>query len=52
MTAFAVRYFEGLLERYGKGKERKTEIRAFDTIQATVVAAANEKLYVNRQDGL
>lgn len=51
LTAFAVRYFEGLLERYGKGKERKTEIRAFDTIQATVVAAANEKLYVNRQDG-
>src|SRR5690606_41833464 len=39
------------MAKYGKGKERKTEIMAFDTIEATVVAANNAKLYVNRADG-
>jgi len=51
LTDFAVAYFENLLDKYGKGRERKTEIRAFDTIQASVVAANNAKLYVNRADG-
>jgi len=51
LTEFAIDYFKKLLEKYGKGKERKTEIRAFDTIAATVVAANNAKLYVNREDG-
>jgi topoisomerase-4 subunit A len=51
LTEFAIDYFKNLLEKYGKGKERKTEIRAFDTIAATVVAANNAKLYVNREDG-
>ncbi|MDF2157741.1 DNA gyrase/topoisomerase IV subunit A [Algoriphagus sp. CAU 1675] len=51
LTEFAIKYFENLLNKYGKGRERKTEIRAFDTIQATVVAANNAKLYVNRTDG-
>ncbi len=51
LTEFAIDYFKRLLEKYGKGKERKTEIRAFDTIAATVVAANNAKLYVNREDG-
>lgn len=51
LTDFAVAYFENLLDKYGKGRERKTEIRAFDTIQASVVAANNAKLYVNRVDG-
>ena len=37
--------------KYGKGKERKTEIASFDTIKATVVAANNAKLYVNRAEG-
>ncbi|MBM3168717.1 MAG: DNA gyrase/topoisomerase IV subunit A [Bacteroidetes bacterium] len=51
LTDFAVAYFENLLDKYGKGRERKTEIRAFDTIQASVVAANNAKLYINRADG-
>jgi topoisomerase-4 subunit A len=51
LTDFAINYFKKLLEKYGKGRERKTEIRAFDTITATVVAANNAKLYVNREDG-
>ena len=48
---FAVSYYEGLLKKYGKGRERKTEIKLFDTIQAKQVAIANTKLYVNRADG-
>ncbi|MDX5339335.1 MAG: DNA gyrase/topoisomerase IV subunit A [Cyclobacteriaceae bacterium] len=51
LTEFAIKYYQNLLEKYGKGRERKTEIRAFDTIQAAVVAANNAKLYVNRADG-
>ncbi len=51
LTAYAIKYYENLLEKYGKGRERKTEIRTFDTIEATVVAANNAKLYVNRTDG-
>lgn len=48
---FAVAYYENLLKKYGKGKERKTEIKVFDTIQANKVAIANAKLYVNRKEG-
>ena len=48
---FAISYFQNLLEKYGKGRERKTEIKSFDTIAATIVAANNQKLYVNRKDG-
>ena len=44
-------YYERLLEKFCKGKERKTEISSIETITATVVAANNQKLYVNRQDG-
>ena len=51
LTDFAVNYYENLLEKFGKGRERKTEITTFDTIKATIVAANNAKLYVNRQDG-
>ncbi len=51
LTDFAIKYYENLLTKYGKGRERKTEIRAFDTIEASVVAANNAKLYVNRADG-
>jgi topoisomerase IV subunit A len=51
LTDYAIKYYQNLLEKYGKGRERKTEIRAFDTIQAAVVAANNAKLYVNRTDG-
>ncbi len=51
LTDYAVVYFENLLTKYGKGRERKTEITTFDTIKATMVAANNAKLYVNRADG-
>jgi topoisomerase-4 subunit A len=51
LTDYAINYYQNLLDKYGKGRERKTEIRAFDTIQANVVAANNAKLYVNRTDG-
>lgn len=51
LTEYAIKYYQNLLAKYGKGRERKTEIRAFDTIQASVVAANNAKLYVNRKDG-
>ena len=51
LTAFAIAYFESLLKKYGKGRERKTEIRQFDTIKVQQIAIANAKLYVNRQEG-
>ena len=51
LTEFTISYYERLLEKYGKGKERKTEIASFDTIKATFVAANNAKLYVNRAEG-
>lgn len=51
LTDYAINYYRNLLDKYGKGRERKTEIRAFDTIQANAVAANNAKLYVNRADG-
>jgi topoisomerase-4 subunit A len=51
LTDFAVAYYDGLLKKYGKGKERKTEIKLFDTIQAKSVAIANTKIYVNRAEG-
>lgn len=51
LTDFAVEYFRQLLKKYGKGKERKTEIRIFDTIDANIVAVANVKLYANYAEG-
>ncbi len=48
---FAINYFRQIKKKYGKDRERKTEIRNFDTIEATMVAAANVKLYVNREEG-
>ncbi len=48
---FAIAYFQQLKTKYGKGKERKTEIRVFDEIVATKVAMNNTKLYVNREEG-
>ncbi len=51
LTDFAVAYFENLLKKYGKAKERKTEIKEFDTIQVKHVAIANTKLYLNRSEG-
>ncbi len=51
LVEYAIAYFKRLLEKYGKGRERKTEIRSFENITATVVAANNAKLYVNRAEG-
>lgn len=51
LVDFAVAYYENLLKKYGKGRERKTEIREFDNIQVKAVAIANTKLYVNYADG-
>lgn len=48
---FAVNYFMSLKDRYGKGRERKTELRSFDNIEATKVVLRNTKLYVNREEG-
>ena len=47
----AVAYYENLLKKYGKGRERKTEIKLFDVILAKTVAIANTKIYVNFADG-
>jgi topoisomerase-4 subunit A len=51
LNDYAIHYYENLLKKYGKGRERKTEIRPFETIQATTVAIANTKLYVNYKEG-
>ena len=51
LVDYAVAYYENLLKKYGKGRERKTEIKAFEIIEAKHVAIANTKLYVNRAEG-
>ena len=51
LVDYAVAYYENLLKKYGKGRERKTEIKQFDVIQAKNVAIANIKIYVNYADG-
>ena len=51
LTDYAIRYFQDILKKYGKGRERKTEIRNFEDIESTTVALANEKLYVNYRTG-
>ena len=48
---FTIDYFLHIKEKYGEGRERKTEIRNFDNISAVAVAANNEKLYVNKEEG-
>jgi topoisomerase-4 subunit A len=51
LTQYTIDWFEKLKEKYGKGRERKTELRTFDKVEASQVALANVKLYVNREDG-
>ncbi len=51
LTEYAIAYFTRLLEKYGKGRERKTEITTFETIKAVQVVANNAKLYVDRKAG-
>ena len=51
LIPYAINYFKQIKKKYGKGKERKTEIRSFDTIEATKVVANNAKLYINYKEG-
>ncbi len=51
LTDYAVAYYERIRDKYGKGHERRTEIREFDSIEATKVAVSNAKLYVDRAEG-
>ncbi|UNY98111.1 DNA gyrase/topoisomerase IV subunit A [Zhouia spongiae] len=51
LIEFAITYFINLKKKYGEGRERKTEIRLFEDIEATKVVIRNSKLYVNRQEG-
>lgn len=51
LTEYAIAYYQNLLEKYGKGRERRTEIKSFQSVTAAEVIANNAKLYVNREDG-
>jgi len=51
LTQYTIDWFEKLKQKYGKGRERKTELRTFDKVEAAQVALANVKLYVNKEDG-
>jgi topoisomerase IV subunit A len=51
LVEYAIAYYQNLLDKYGKGRERKTEIKSFQSVTATEVIAINQKLYVNREDG-
>lgn len=51
LNDYAIAYFENLLKKYGKGKQRKTEIKVFEVIEAKHVAIANTRLYINRDEG-
>jgi topoisomerase IV subunit A len=51
LVDYAINYYQGLLDKYGKGRERKTEIKSFQSVTAVEVIANNQKLYVNRTDG-
>jgi topoisomerase-4 subunit A len=48
---FSIAFFQMLKDKYGKGKERKTELRSFENIEATKVVLRNTKLYVNKEEG-
>lgn len=51
LISYAIEYYTRIQKKYGKDKIRRTELRVFDTIDATKVAVANEKFYVNREEG-
>ncbi len=51
LTDYAIAYYQRLLDKYGKGRERKTKITTMERVEATEVVAVNAKLYVNRADG-
>ncbi|PKP10207.1 MAG: DNA topoisomerase IV [Bacteroidetes bacterium HGW-Bacteroidetes-4] len=51
IVEYAINYFRQIKKKYGKGRERKTELRSFENIEAAKVVVANEKLYCNYQEG-
>ena len=51
LTDYTIAYYERIRDKYGKGRDRRTEIREFDAIEATKVAVTNAKLYVDRAEG-
>lgn len=51
ITRFAIAYFKTLLKKYGKGRERKTEIAEFGVVKRSAVVVANETLYLDRKNG-
>lgn len=51
LTDYAIAWYQKLKDKYGKGRERRTEIRLFDKVEASKVALANVKLYANFDDG-
>lgn len=51
LIEFAIDYFKNLKKKYADGKERKTEIRTFDSVDKTKVIVSNKKLYVNKEEG-
>src|SRR6195952_1119198 len=51
LTDYTIAWFQKLKDKYGKGRERKTVLRTFDRVEASQVALANAKLYVNKADG-
>ena len=51
LVDYSIKYYENLLKKYGKGRERRTEIRPFETLHVTTIAIANAKLYVNKKEG-
>ncbi|MCS6819184.1 MAG: DNA gyrase/topoisomerase IV subunit A, partial [Chitinophagales bacterium] len=51
ITEYTIRYFEELIRKYGKGRERKTELRSFENIEVKAVAFNNTRLYVNKAEG-
>ncbi len=51
LTEYTIAYYKSIKERYGKGRERRSELKTFDTIEASTVAVINSKLYVDREGG-
>ncbi|MCZ4408415.1 DNA gyrase/topoisomerase IV subunit A [Cryomorphaceae bacterium 1068] len=51
LVDYAIDYYKKLKKKYGEGRDRKTEIKIFDSIEAAKVVVANKKLYVNREEG-
>ncbi|MGB3799964.1 MAG: DNA gyrase/topoisomerase IV subunit A [Lewinella sp.] len=51
LTDYAISWYQGLLDKYGKGKERQTQISTFEKVEVSAVAANNTKLYVDRKEG-